>query len=80
VPRRRIPKASEIRLNDDGTVDEIVTPCRHFHIEQMNDSTYWVGITLANGDQLSLAVGAKSLRAKGSLVVTEAPVWIRMVK
>ena len=36
----------EVRLNDDGTIDEIVTsrPCT-FHLEQMDDGQYWIGLT-----------------------------------
>jgi len=38
----------EIRLNDDGTLDEIVTydtfgRC-NFHLEQMSDDSYWMGL------------------------------------
>jgi hypothetical protein len=38
-----------VRLNDDGTIDEIVTdrPMR-FHLEQMDDGQYWIG--LSDGD------------------------------
>lgn len=36
----------EVRLNGDGTIDEIVTsrPVR-FHLEQMDDGKYWIGLT-----------------------------------
>jgi hypothetical protein len=35
----------EVRLNGDGTIDEIVThqPVS-FHLEQMNDGQYWIGL------------------------------------
>lgn len=35
----------EVRLNGDGTIDEIVT--HHpvsFHLEQMDDGQYWIGL------------------------------------
>jgi hypothetical protein len=36
----------EVCLNDDGTIDEILTdrPVR-FHLEQMGDGKYWIGLT-----------------------------------
>lgn len=35
----------ELRLNCDGTIDEIVThqPVS-FHLEQMDDGVYWIGL------------------------------------
>jgi hypothetical protein len=42
----------EVRLNEDGTVDEIVTsrPCT-FHLEQMDDGQYWIGLTPTTGNR-----------------------------
>lgn len=39
----------EVRLNDDGTIDEIVShrPLL-FHLEQMDDGQYWIGLTSAD--------------------------------
>lgn len=35
----------EVRLNGDGTIDEIVTERPvHFHLEQMDDGQYWIGL------------------------------------
>lgn len=36
----------EVRLNDDGTIDEIVTAKpMFFHLEQMDDGQYWIGLS-----------------------------------
>jgi hypothetical protein len=47
VPHTDIEPGVEVRLNDDGTIDEIVThqPVR-FHLEQMDDGQYWIGLAL----------------------------------
>lgn len=36
----------EVRLNEDGSIDEIVTsrPCT-FHLEQLDDGQYWMALT-----------------------------------
>lgn len=41
----------EVRLNDDGTIDEIVThqPVS-FHLEQMDDGQYWIGLNWKGTD------------------------------
>ena len=41
----------EVRLNPDGTIDEIVThkPVS-VHLEQMDDGQYWIGMTDDAGD------------------------------
>ncbi len=45
VPHTDIEPGVEVRLNDDGTIDEIVThqPVS-FHLEQMDDGQYWIGL------------------------------------
>lgn len=36
----------EVRLNADGTIDEIIwTSVDTFHLEQMDDGRYWIGLT-----------------------------------
>ena len=46
-PHTDIIKGVEVRLNEDGTIDEIVIdrPLR-FHLEQMDDGQYWIGLTI----------------------------------
>lgn len=44
-PHTDIADDIEVRLNADGTIDEIVThrPVK-FHLEQMDDGQYWIGL------------------------------------
>ena len=35
----------EIRLNDDGSLDEVVAGNAWFHLEQLNDNLWWMAIT-----------------------------------
>jgi hypothetical protein len=39
---------SEIRRNEDGTVDEILA-AGAIHVEQMDDNSWWIGIDEAAG-------------------------------
>lgn len=50
VPHTDLIDGVEVRLNADGTIDEIVTdrPMR-FHLEQMDDGQYWIGLTPEDG-------------------------------
>jgi len=45
-PHTDVMEGVEVRLNDDGSIDEIVTrrPST-FHLEQMDDGRYWIGLT-----------------------------------
>ena len=36
----------EVRLNDDGTIDEIVLKNAHVHLEQMSNGHWWMGLTV----------------------------------
>ena len=47
--RVKTPEGIEIRYNEDGTVDEILvydkaTKTCLFHMEQMTDASYWIGL------------------------------------
>ena len=46
----------EVRLDTDGTIDEI--HARGFHLEMMSKSHYWVGLNL-NGEYWHLGFHAK---------------------
>lgn len=51
-PHDDIKPGVEIRTNDDGTIDEILwTRIDHFHLEQMDDGRYWIGLTKAGETQ-----------------------------
>lgn len=42
---------AEIRLNDDNNIDEVcVQGLDHFHLEQMDDGVYWIG--LSRGEEM----------------------------
>jgi hypothetical protein len=43
-------RAIEIRSNDDGTLDEVVARGCDFHLEQMDDTCWWMGITMPDGE------------------------------
>lgn len=35
-----------VRNNDDGTIDEVIwDKVDHFHLEQMDDGQYWIGLS-----------------------------------
>ena len=62
---------SEIRRNEDGTVDEIVVSRpTFFHIEQMDDNQWWIGVDEAEGRTAFVL----SARGKIKLTVNEAGV------
>jgi hypothetical protein len=45
----------EVRRNEDGTVDEIVSEnVKFLHVEQMDNGHWWIGITLKNKKRLML--------------------------
>lgn len=42
----------EVRLNADNTIDEVIcTGIDMFHLEQMGDGQYWIGLTRAGETQ-----------------------------
>jgi hypothetical protein len=50
----------EVRRNEDGTVDEIVSGNIEFlHVEQMDNGHWWIGITLKNKKRLMLNFTSK---------------------
>ena len=51
----------EIRLNDDGTLDEIVAKNATFHIEQMDGNCWWFSVS-SSGKQVDVW-----LRARGAI-------------
>jgi hypothetical protein len=62
------PKRWEIRRNDDGTVDEVVT--EHVHVEQMADGEWWIGIYTSVTERIALTLSA---RGKIKATVNETP-------
>lgn len=44
-PHTDVCDGIEVRLNEDGTIDEIVShKPMYFHLEQMDDGQYWIGL------------------------------------
>jgi len=45
----------DIRLTDDGTLDDLVfTHASHVHLERMDTGHWWMGILLPDGRQFTL--------------------------
>lgn len=42
------PHRQEVRLNPDGTIDEVVANHVHFHCEQMDTTNWWIGVDRGN--------------------------------
>lgn len=69
---------SEVRLHADGTVDEIVVRDANgtclFHLEQMNDSTFWMAVypDKGDGDAIHANVFSKNGRSHVTCEVSEA--------
>ena len=51
----------EVRLNDDGTIDEIVLKNAHVHLEQMSNGHWWMGLTV-NGIVMHVQIFNKADR------------------
>ncbi len=51
----------EVRLNDDETIDEIVADNVHFHLEQMDNGHWWIGLTpkIDHENRLLINLGTK---------------------
>jgi hypothetical protein len=50
--RHEIGDGVQVQHNQDGTLDEIVAKATSFHIEQMSDSAWWIGVTVPGSDNL----------------------------
>lgn len=56
--------AVEIRKNDDGSIDEIVSDrIKSLHIEQMTDDGWFMGIQASDGSYWQFWFGAKNRRS-----------------
>jgi hypothetical protein len=52
-----------IRKNDDGTIDEIIANSCSVHVEQMDTSSWYMGIDAADGSYWQFWFGAKNGRS-----------------
>jgi len=60
-------KPAIIRLNEDGSLDEVILEdVQHFHLEQMDKDAWWIGLTMASGKRymLNLWRKGKKIRAR----------------
>jgi len=56
-----IDGAARIGRNEDGSLDEVVVHnVASFHIEQMNARDWWIGLELADGRRITLAIWSKA--------------------
>lgn len=39
-----------VQHNPDGTLDEIFAASYHFHLEQMSDTNWWIGLSRETGE------------------------------
>lgn len=48
---------SEARYDDNGSLDEVVAEGVDFHLEQLNDGVWWIGLTYPDGrvDHITLS-------------------------
>jgi hypothetical protein len=45
----------EIRLNEDGSLDEVVaSKPKHFHLEQMDTGAWWIGVDMEDGTYIRI--------------------------
>lgn len=60
------PGSVVIRRNDDGTLDEVIVPNCHAHLEQMGDNHWWLGLDLSDGTHVAvnLWTGRALIRAR----------------
>lgn len=49
---KRFWNKGEVRLNSDGSVDEVVARNVDFHMEQMDVDSWWIGISGKQGRRL----------------------------
>jgi len=55
---------AEIRLNEDGSLDEVVADdVAFFHLEQMSDGHWWLSVDLDDGSQIHVDIYSRSGRA-----------------
>ena len=54
--KQRWRRGAEVRLNTDGSIDEICVPRCAVHLEQMSDGFWWMGLTIPGADQDTLGV------------------------
>ncbi len=66
---REIEPGVIVRHNEDGTIDEVCIDLgnkAHFHLEQMDDNVYWIGINWrdANGKDRMQHVTVSAVKAR----------------
>ena len=52
--------SNEIRLDDDGKLDEVVVEhAKHVHLERMDQGAWWMRIELADGSAIVVNLAAR---------------------
>jgi hypothetical protein len=55
----------EIRLDDDGSLDEVVAFAPELvHLERMTETGWWLGIDMPDGTHIAVNFGAVNRRAR----------------
>lgn len=62
----------EVRLNDDKSIDEIVASNVHFHLEQMDDGHWWIGLTPVAKPENRLLINLSTRRNAAIRCVAES--------
>lgn len=58
--------APRIGLNDDGSLDELVSrDVESFHFEAMGDAQFWMVVRCRDGHEYTINCGAVNPRARG---------------
>lgn len=63
-----------IRCNEDGTLDELYAKASIVHIEQMDDNSWWMGITLESGEIVHMWIGAARAKVYAKVTMVDAVV------
>ena len=66
---------NRIRLNSDGTCDDIFIEASSVHIEQLSDHHVWIVIEGINKAYYSFEVWSKSGKAVVDIIQTDGPVF-----
>lgn len=61
-PRTLRSDCFEVRLNGDGSIDEIVAENVSFHLEQMDDGFWWIGLSQQEASKPRLLINLSNKR------------------
>lgn len=67
--KKKWKKHGDVRLNSDGSIDEIVLKHCSVHLEQMDDNHYWMGLYAKDGSKHGICMHLR-FAAKGRIRVS----------